>query len=60
VGSMVTHRTLRVGMHICIPPLKPSHPSHLGKMGSKLRLEPSQSRHKRVTPAVTADPNFRY
>jgi len=22
VGTMVTHRTLRVGMHICIPPFK--------------------------------------
>src|SRR5882672_924674 len=35
------------------PPLEPSHPSHLGKMGSKLTSEPSQSRHKSVTPPVT-------
>ena len=35
------------------PPSEPSHSSHLGKMGSELRSEPSQSRHKGVTPAVT-------
>jgi hypothetical protein len=41
--------------YVCIylPPLQPSHPSHLGKMGSELRLEPSQTRHKSVTLAVT-------
>jgi hypothetical protein len=38
------------------PPLEPSHPSQLGKMGSELRSDPSQSRHKRVTPSVTKQP----
>jgi hypothetical protein len=39
---------------MCVsPPFDPSHPSHLGKIESKLGLKPSQSRHKRVTPPVT-------
>ena len=43
-----------IGIYISPPPLEPSHPSHHGKMGAKLRSKPSQSRHKGVTPPVTS------
>ena len=51
--------TWKVCIYMYLPPLEPSHPSHLGKMGSELRSEPSQSRHKGVTPADTRKPVLR-
>jgi len=55
-------------VYISSPPLEPSHPSHLGKMGSELGSEPSQrghtSRHKMAKSpgyllgTVILDPNY--